>query len=82
MYLHLGQNVLVRDRDILGIFDLDNVTYQSRAAAFLNVAQKEGRVVSCTEDLPKSVVLCGETLYLSQLSSATLLKRVENGDLE
>ena len=48
MYLHLGQNVLVRDRDILGIFDLDNVTYQSRAAAFLNVAQKEGRVVSCT----------------------------------
>ena len=26
MYLHLGQETVVRERDIIGIFDLDNTT--------------------------------------------------------
>ena len=47
-------------------------------------AQRAGRVVTVGDDLPKSFLLCrdgaGETtVYLSQLSSATLLKRMESG---
>ena len=26
MYLHLGQETVVRERDIIGIFDLDNLS--------------------------------------------------------
>ena len=84
MYLHLGQDRVVPYREIVGVFDLDNTTYNVRAAQFINAAQKQDRVVLCTDDLPKSAVLCDSGVYLSQLSPATLLGRVESGrfDLE
>lgn len=30
IYLYLGQSVVIPDRDILGIFDLDNATQAER----------------------------------------------------
>ena len=47
---------------------------------FLARAEKAGQVVAVGEDLPKSFLLCRDrkgkvTVYLSQLSTATLLKR-------
>ena len=87
MYLHLGQSVVVHQKDILGIFDLDNTSYSFRTRKFLEQAEKEGRMVTVTDDLPKSFVLCqgkdGKPIvYLSQLSSATLRGRVENNSFE
>ena len=79
MYLHLGQNTVVDTEQLLGVFDLDNSTVSKHTRDFLARAQKEGRVVNVSMDLPKSFVVCrdkeGETVYLSQLSSATLLRR-------
>lgn len=87
MYLHLGQSVVVHQKDILGIFDLDNTSYSFRTRKFLEQAEKEGRMVTVTDDLPKSFVLCqgkdGKPIvYLSQLSSATLRGRAENNSFE
>ncbi len=87
MYLHLGQSVIVHQKDILGIFDLDNTSYSFRTRKFLEQAEKEGRAISATDDLPKSFVLCqgkdGKAIvYLSQLSSATLRGRAENNSFE
>lgn len=87
MYLHLGSSVVVPQGDILGIFDLDNTTYSRTTRDFLAGAEARGQVVTVGEDLPKSFLLCRdrngrETVYLSQLSSATLLKRVESGRFE
>ena len=83
MYLHLGSSVVIRQRDVVGIFDLDNTTSSRITRDFLTQAQRAGRVVT-VGDVPKSFLLCrdgaGETtVYLSQLSSATLLKRMESG---
>lgn len=79
MYLHLGQNTVVDTEQLLGVFDLDNSTVSKHTRDFLDRAQKEGRVVNVSMELPKSFVVCrdkeGETVYLSQLSSATLLRR-------
>ena len=82
MYLNIGQDTVILDKEILGIFDLDNTTYNVKAAAFINKAEKDGRVVLCTDDLPKSAVLCDKGVYLSQLSSATLRGRAENNSFE
>ena len=84
MYLHLGSSVVIRQRDVVGIFDLDNTTSSRITRDFLTQAQRAGRVVTVGDDLPKSFLLCrdgaGETtVYLSQPSSATLLKRMESG---
>lgn len=87
MYLHLGQSVVVPFRDIIGIFDLDNASWSHQTRAFLERAEKEGRVINITDDLPKSFAVCqkrGErpVVYLSQLSSATLKGRMEGWGLE
>ena len=87
MYLHLGSSVVIHQDDILGIFDLDNTTWSHRTRDFLALAELEGRVVSIGDDLPKSFTLCQDkagnvTVYLSQLSSATLHKRMESGSFE
>lgn len=87
MYLHLGQSVVVHQKDIIGIFDLDNTTSSFRTRRFLEQAEREGRTVTVSEDLPKSFVLCQKkdgaaVIYLSQLSSATLRGRAENNSFE
>lgn len=81
MYVHLGQDYIVPVRSILGIFDMDTATLSRHTRGFIARMEREGRVVSLFDDLPKSAVLCetalGERLYLSQISSVTLLQRVE-----
>ena len=82
MYLHLGQNVMVLNQSIMGIFDMDNATSSHLTREYLNRAEKEGKVINVSDDLPKSFVVCndrsGTKIYLCQLNSATLLKRFEN----
>ena len=87
MYLHLGQSVVIPDRDILGIFDLDNASWAYKTREFLERAETEGRAIWLTEDLPRSFILAdsrwGEpVVYISPLSSATLAHRMERGGLE
>ena len=87
MYLHLGQSVVVPYSRILGIFDLDNTSWSYKTREFLDRAQREGRVISVCEDIPRSFVLVGEQtgtvmIYISQLSSAALLGRAERNSFE
>ena len=80
MYLHLGNNCVVRQSDIIGIFDLDNTTISKHTRNLLSQAEKEGRVVTVSTDLPKSFVVCGDgTVYLCQLSPSALAGRAEQG---
>ena len=80
MYLNIGNDMAVRERSVIGIFDLDNTSTSKRTRLFLEKAEKEGQVVPC-DDLPKSFVLTNEygmdRVYLSALASATLEKRVK-----
>lgn len=79
MFLHLGNNVVINDKEIIGIFDLDSTTVSKKSRDFLNRAEKNGEVITVSFELPKSFVLAGKRnknkIYLSQLSSATLEKR-------
>ena len=85
MYLHLGQNTIVMTDRIVGVFDLDNSTISKHTREFLAKAQREGRVVDVTAELPKSFIVCEsggvETVYLSQMSPATLLRRTRERGL-
>lgn len=78
MYLHLGTDVIIRTRDILGIFDLDTSTISRRTRDYLRKAELEGRVINVNRELPKSfIVTVGQrpTIYISQISASTLKKR-------
>lgn len=79
MYIPIGGNLAVRDRAIVGIFDLDNTTCSKHTRNFLAGAEREGQVVSATDDVPKAFVLTREfsmdRVYLTQFSAATVEKR-------
>ena len=81
MYIHLGRDYVLNDRDIIGIFNLETTTISPRGREFLNSAQKNGAVVSLSDELPQSYVLADggvvDTVYLSELSSAVLRRRAE-----
>ena len=80
MYLHLGQDTVVRLDEIVGIFDMDTSTISKHTRQFLADAEKGGRICNVSMELPKSFVVCldtdgTETVYISQISSTTLCKR-------
>ena len=80
MYLHIGNNKIIRHQDIVGIFDLDNATVSSVSRAFLRRAQKDGMLVSITDEIPKSMVVTAEgRVYLCQISPAALRGRISTG---
>ena len=85
MYLHLGQDKVVSMDEIVGIFDLDTSTVSKATRDYLAKAEKDGCVTNVCTDLPKSFRVCmgrdGKThVYISQISSSTLLKRTEYVD--
>ena len=80
MFLSIGNDMAVRDRSIIGIFDLDNTSTSKRTREFLEKAEREGVVVPVTEDIPKSFLVCDhpyhrQIVYISQLNPQTLQKR-------
>lgn len=80
MYIHLGRDYVLNDRDVIGIFNLETTTISPRGREFLNYAQKNGAVVSLSEELPQCYVLADapvDTVYLSELSSTAMKKRTE-----
>ncbi len=87
MYLHIGQNEILPDHRIIGIFDLDKCSYGKRTREYLAAAEQEGVVLDISGDLPKSFVVCDhpyhrQIVYLSQLNPSTLKNRAESKQLE
>ena len=80
MYLNIGNDMSVRSKNIIGIFDMDNTSTSRRTREFLDKAESEGQVVPC-DDLPKSFIVTVEygfeRVYLSTLSPGTLEKRLK-----
>lgn len=85
-YLHIGMNVMVDTRRIIGIFDLDNTSTSKHTRQFLAKAEEEGVVQSACEDIPRSFIVCDhpyhrQIIYLSQINSQTLGRRaLEKGE--
>ena len=79
MFLHLGENVVVPVKDIIGIFDLQTTMYSSDTIQFLRMAEEDGFVERITDEQPKSFVIAEvnkmSKIYLSPISSSTLTKR-------
>lgn len=79
MYLHLGNDFVVRKQDIIAVFDMDNTTISKQSRNFLAAAQKSGKVMDVTDDLPKSYIVASDgndiKVYISSVSSKTLQKR-------
>ena len=85
MYLHLGNDAIVKKSDIIGVFDMDNTTISKRGRKFLMMAEQNKEVFYTTDDLPKSYIVTNNDkqnkVYVSSISSSTLLKRANSSKI-
>ncbi len=80
-YLFLGQGEVVKTEDILGVFDLDQVSASARTREFLEKNEEAGRVRVLGDNIPLSLVVTRDSCYLSPVSSGTLSKRLAENTL-
>ena len=85
MYLHVGNNQNIRTKNIIGVFDADTATVSAITKKYLSDADAKKAVQFASEEIPKSFVLYRDRdgvykICFSQLSSASLIGRVENFD--
>ena len=84
MYLHAGNNKIIRTKRIIGIFDMDNATLSADTRAFLKKAQNDGVLEISKTEIPKSFILYEKNenikqtaVCISQLSTLSLASRAK-----
>ena len=81
MYLHAGNNKIIRTKSIIGIFDMDNATMGADTRAFLKATEKKGNLELSKEEIPKSFILYEKddtaSVCISQLSTLSLASRIK-----
>ena len=82
MYLNIGQDTVILDKDILGIFDLDNTTVMKSTREYINTASKKGECITVSyEELPKSFVVTTKDddrkVYISPFNTSTIFIRLK-----
>ena len=83
MYIHIGQDTVIIDEEIIGIFDMENTTVMKSTVDYLNKAEKDGNVNNVAPfELPKSIVVTntekGKKIHISPVSVGTILRRTES----
>ena len=80
MYLPIGNDMAVREKSIIGIFDMDNTSTSKWTRAFLSRAEQEGEVVPF-DDLPASFILTTENgmhrIFLSDQPTRKLKEKLK-----
>ncbi|RLQ93956.1 extracellular matrix regulator RemB [Falsibacillus albus] len=73
MYVHVGEDVMVRTDEIIAILDKDSVQASEDIKQFLE--EKGQAVQNLAKKSYKSLVITSKEIYLSPLASGTLKKR-------
>ena len=83
MYIHIGQDTVIIDEEIIGIFDMENTTVMKSTVDYLNKAEKDGSINNVAPfELPKSFIVTntekGKRIHISPVSVGTILRRTES----
>lgn len=79
MFLHIGGDVVIPEKNIVAILDIETTTISDETKHFLKVSEETKLIQSISEDLPKTFIVTESEkkykIYLSPISSMTLMKR-------
>lgn len=79
MFLHLGGDISVLQKDIIGIFDLGIAEKNGATKELLEIAKGEKNLFPISaKEKAKSFIVTDTKIYVSPISSITLLKRAYN----
>ena len=79
MYLHIGNEKLVQQKNIIGIFDIDSL---KKSEEYDNIMESlKNNIVDVTKDKKKTLIITIENNikkgYISNILSTTLYKRAK-----
>lgn len=75
MYISLGNDVTVSEKDIIGIFDIEKTSVVRSVNDYLSGCQKNNKIYYVSLDMPKSFVVCENVVYVTNVGAATIGKR-------
>ena len=78
MYIHIGADVSFPAHWIVGIFDLDQMPPSSATAELMKQAEEAYKLDWMSAELPRSMLLTVDRVFLSPLSSVTLVNRLKD----
>lgn len=73
MYVHIGEETIVRASDIIAIIDKESIYGSQQAGEFIKI--NDHQIVSLAKGSFKSIVITKNEIYYSSLTSITLKKR-------
>jgi len=75
MYVHLGNNVVISSKEIIAILNIEK-PLPDDTRDIIEIARMERTLVNVSETgKEKALIICDGKVYLSPISSTTLLKR-------
>lgn len=80
MFLHIGGDYIVSNKDIVAIIDMEKSTISKDTRNFLKISDEEGFIINVEKnEMPKSFVITQEKnkskVFLTPISTNTLYKR-------
>ncbi|MGB9680398.1 MAG: extracellular matrix regulator RemB [Thermoanaerobacteraceae bacterium] len=81
MYINLGGNIVIPDKEIIAIFDISIASISESTVQFLKISEEEDFIVKVSDEKPKSFIITERDkrsiIYLSPISTFTLIKRTQ-----
>lgn len=75
MLLHIGEDAVIQQKDIIAILDYNALESSELMSAFLRQHKENKSMINLSDTNPKSVIITKKHVYISPLSSITLKKR-------
>lgn len=78
MYIHLGNNCIISSADIIAILNIEPPISKG-ILEIMEIAKTEKFLLNISEkDKEKALIICSDKVYVSPISSKTLLRRADN----
>lgn len=81
MFVNLENDISIKKKEIIGIFNMDTATVSPVTKDFLKTAEKEMKIIYAGKRMPESFVVAddgiSESVYISSFTADTLVNRTE-----
>jgi regulator of extracellular matrix RemA (YlzA/DUF370 family) len=78
MFIHLGEDILIKSNEVIAIFDYNLVEEDDINRSFVDRCLEEKKLIDVGEKSTKSIIVTDDYIYFSPFSPTTLKKRSQS----
>ena len=80
MFLHIGKDVIIKNKDIIGIFNLEYIKNTEEYKAMYNDLKEKNDILNVSDESEKSFILTENDKkikgYITKIVTSTITKRL------